>query len=268
MLRKLLALCVVAKLQIQMAFVYRLNYLFGIISLFLPVAASYFIWTGVYSSGTVDTGYDLQSILLYSVIGVGLRLSTSTNVITLFEGLVNSGNIALELLKPISLQAKILFTTIGDVIQGLLTKFFVVFLLAVFIFRLDILFIQPINILYFVALMLLGFFIVFLIDYLIGLISFWLTQLWGINFAKRQMMSVLSGSLIPLTMYPTALVTVLNYTPFPYIYGYPLDALIMGITSERFLEIVIIDLIWIIGLFVLSRIVWFFGSKKVFVQGG
>ena len=266
---KMIALGMIAKMQIQMAFVYRLNYFFGILSLFLPIAASYFIWDGVYSNiDSTTSGYDLQSILIYSIVGVGLRLTTNSTIINMIESLVNTGNISLELLKPLSFQARLLFADIGMTIRRVITEFMVVFILSIFLFKLDLSIIKFVNLAYFSVMITLGFILIFLIDYIVGLISFWLTQLWGINFAKRQMMSVFSGSLIPLSMYPAQLVTILEITPFPYIFGFPLDALVKGITPQRFMTIVTIDVVWIIGLFIVGRIIWHFGSKKVFVQGG
>ena len=183
---KMIALGMIAKMQIQMAFVYRLNYFFGILSLFLPIAASYFIWDGVYSNiDSTTSGYDLHSILIYSIVGVGLRLTTNSTIINMIESLVNTGNISLELLKPLSFQARLLFADIGMTIRRVITEFMVVFILSIFLFKLDLSIIKFVNLAYFSVMITLGFILIFLIDYIVGLISFWLTQLWGINFAKR-----------------------------------------------------------------------------------
>jgi ABC-2 type transport system permease protein len=266
---KFIALCMIAKTQIQLSFVYRINYIFGILSSFLTVFASYCIWSSIYTNNPRSgLEFNLNQILLYSTVGVGIRITTQTGVIGYIQNMVSTGAISVELLKPISLQLRVLFRDVGIIIRRLIFEFLVIFVISILIFRIKLDDITIQNSLFFIVLIILGFIIVFFMDYMISMMSFWVTQLWGFNFAKNQILTVFSGALIPLWVYPKSLKTIIEFTPFPYIYGFPLEALIKGITLERLLEILLIDALWICSFFVIGRILWMRGSKRIFVEGG
>jgi ABC-2 type transport system permease protein len=150
----------------------------------------------------------------------------------------------------------------------LLFEFSIIFIVSILVFHIELNEITIQNSLAFILLIGLGFIIVFFMDYMIGMTSFWVTQLWGFNFAKNQILTVFSGALIPIWVFPDGLKKIVEFTPFPYIYGFPLEVLIKGITLERLLEILLIDALWICFFFVIGRILWMRGSKRIFVQGG
>lgn len=108
----------------------------------------------------------------------------------------------------------------------------------------------------------------YLVDYICGLICFWTTQVWGINYAKKQLMFIFSGAFIPISMFPEQLQSVLNFTPLPYTYSLPLEILLNEIPQGEYWEKILIQLIWCVLLYCLSRIVWNIGVKKVTIQGG
>lgn len=269
MLNKFRALLKIANAQIHTELMYRMNYLIGLLKTFIFISAIYFLWKTLYSNGVVlNTTYDLNSMLIYAIIGSGLRIVTSSFICYYISDLVRTGNISLELLKPISFQARLLFRTIGDISQDLIYKFSIISILTFIVFRVDVSVIRIINVAKFIPLMVCGALIIFLIDYIIGLLCFWLTDLWGVNFFKTQLITILSGALFPLWIYPAMFRSVIELTPFPYIFGYPLDVLIRGATAQEYFRILSIEFIWIAVLFLVGRLIWHKGSKQIFVQGG
>jgi len=250
MKNKLFALLKISKIQIHIELVYRLNYFVGLLKYFLVIAASYFLWHSLYSNGTVgNVNYDFNSMLIYSIAGVGLGMTIKSRLCFYMGGLVRSGNIAIELLKPISFQARLLFRMLGDVAHNIIFQFAIVSTLAIIIFGVDIRVIKIHNVILFIPLMMCGTLITFFMDYIVGLMCFWLTEMWGVDFAKRKLVDILSGSLFPLWVYPVSIRKVMEFTPFPYIFGYPLDVLISGASAQSYIQILLIEILWIVVLF-------------------
>jgi ABC-type uncharacterized transport system permease subunit len=72
---------------------------------------------------------------LYSIVGVGLRITTQTGVIGYIQNMVSTGAISVELLKPICLQLRVLFRDVGIILRRLLFVFFIIFVISSLIFR-------------------------------------------------------------------------------------------------------------------------------------
>ena len=108
----------------------------------------------------------------------------------------------------------------------------------------------------------------FSIQYLTGLISFWLEETWILRVSLNIVASFLSGAIIPLDLYPEALVKILNYTPFPYLSYYPIQIFMGKISSpmELSLGIAIIG-IWTLALTYINHLIWKRGIKLYTAAG-
>lgn len=62
----------------------------------------------------------------------------------------------------------------------------------------------------------------FTLQYMTGILSFWLEETWILRVLLQIMSAFLSGAILPLELYPSWVVKVLNYTPFPYLSYYPI----------------------------------------------
>lgn len=108
----------------------------------------------------------------------------------------------------------------------------------------------------------------FSIQYLTGLISFWLEETWILRVSLNIVATFLSGAIIPLDLYPEALVKILNYTPFPYLSYYPIQIFMGKISSpiELSLGIAIIG-IWTLALTYINHLIWKRGIKLYTAAG-
>lgn len=269
MINKLKAYFKITKIQLKFNLVYKVDFWFSLVAMFLKVLMVWFLWNSLYiNANDQNFAFSLNNMLLYSVVGIGLNSTLNTGVTKKFNALINKGDIILMLLQPQSLQLRCLAIAIGDVINNLVLKFSIVFIASMIVFKLNISVITIQSFLLFLVLLFLGFIIIFLIDYICGLICFWTTQVWGINYAKKQLIFIFSGAFIPLWMFPMQFQIVLKHTPFPYIFSLPLEVLIGKINQAACVEAIMIQILWIVILFIVSRILWRLGSRIIFVQGG
>jgi ABC-2 type transport system permease protein len=85
---------------------------------------------------------------------------------------------------------------------------------------------------------------------------------------KGYIISLLSGSIIPIWFFPERLQKILSFLPFQYIYQLPLGIYIGKYDGNTLLFQMGVQVVWIIilsGVFVMLHNIT---SKKVMVQGG
>ena len=94
----------------------------------------------------------------------------------------------------------------------------------------------------------------FFVQMILGCISFWLEKTWSLNVSVRFISAFLSGSIIPLDLYPKAFSEILLWTPFPYLIYFPIKILMGEPVSSSFCFVVLS--IWIVIFFFSAKWIW------------
>lgn len=174
--------------------------------------------------------------------------------------------IGIELLRPLDFQAASYVSTLGFMATSLLTQLplaIVAWLLFRFQLPRD-----PLVWLAFVTTLLLGNGVLFFFDWLLGCVSFYSTESWGLSVLRFGVATFFSGSLVPLTMMPEWLRTLATALPFAQALYMPVSVL-GGITPLADVpRIWLLQLAYLLGLGLLSRLVFRLSVRKVTVQGG
>lgn len=74
-------------------------------------------------------------------------------------------------------------------------------------------------------------------------------------------MLFLSGQMFPVAMYPGWVQTIAAWLPFYYTVGAPTEILTSRTTGSDALQVICIQVVWVIGLIVAHKIMWRFGLK-------
>ena len=247
---------------------YRLNFLLQIIGpaiVFLFV--KYNLWNAIYSNDPelVIKGFNFSQMIQYHfwafVVGLVAQGHGAWN---LAED-IRMGRISSYLIYPFNFWE---FHTASWISFQIIQMFITALTLVVFC-AFDIIQIPSASLFIFGALYTLFISCFwFAIQYLTGLFSFWLEETWILRVSLGIISTFLSGAIIPLDLYPEAMVRILNYTPFPYLSYYPIQIFMGKITSpmELGLGIAIIGL-WTLALTFLNHLVWKRGIKLYTAAG-
>ena len=100
----------------------------------------------------------------------------------------------------------------------------------------------------------------FFMQLLIGFLAFWLEETWGLNVSMRFIAAFLSGSILPLDLYPELFEKILLWTPFPYLIYIPVKIL-MGESVDLSFSLSLL-FVWILTLFLFVRWIWKKGLKN------
>jgi len=247
--------------------VYRFGFLFTILGNIIYLGVAYYLWHSIYQNSETLHGLTFNETFLYVGLGsaVFILLKTYTDWFMNFE--IREGIIAMYLTKPVDLGFYMLSVSFGALLMNMAAITLPTILLLVFVFKVQFaigpgLFLFPIS-------LLMAFMVSFHIDYFVGLLGFYSESVWGMSMTKEIIVTAFSGALIPLQFFPAAIEKILLILPFQTIYHTPL----MMITKpnqgwEVFVPMLMIQAIWVIVLFVATRLFYNRAIKVLRVSGG
>ncbi len=224
------------------------------------------IWQSVNeSSGSTFYNIDYMSgyVLISSIIGVFIAFDM--NYIPIIESKVRMGTISDELTKPISFLAFNFFEYLGKCLFKFLFNaiplclFFIIYNVKIAI---NYSFIG-----YFLLALTFSIFIFFLINVICGMLSFWFVSIGNLHIIIDSSITLFSGAIIPLWLVPTNMQFFFEVLPFKYLFYYPITIFLGLLDRNQIYDVYLRQLLWAVLLFIIARIIYYFGIKKVQIFG-
>jgi ABC-2 type transport system permease protein len=246
---------------------FRLRYFTGIITYFLNVTVYYFIWSAVYLGGISIAGYNLAQMITYVSVGWMIRSFYWNTIDQEMAYEVIEGKIAMDLIKPVSVQWMWISRAIGESAfrLGLLTLPTAVVVALVFPVQ------RPAsreNFLLFLVAVLGSFFLMAAINFMIGTCAIPLKSILALIRAKYWLIELLSGLLIPMTFFPSGVQRALAWLPFEHIAYTPLQIYLGKLDRATALRALGIQWLWVIALLWLAHVWWERAAQKITIHGG
>ncbi len=248
---------------------YRLSLFVMVIGNLLYLTLIYFVWKAIFASSGSDVvnGMTFESTMIYLVLATALFNFMEMYIVWEIGRDVQSGKIALNLLKPIEYKKYLFWCVSGSFVANFvftfLPTFFVVLLITGGTIAIGL------NLVYFMIAVILAVVINYNIDFFIGTICLYTESIWGINVMKQAVVMLLSGATIPLAFFPDGMRRVIDVLPFRAIYDTPLTLLL---TKNPSIDLVVeklgVSLIWLIVMSVLSNVFWKLSLRQITVNGG
>lgn len=225
-----------------------------------------YFWRAVYASTAVLGGLDLSQTISYILLARLLSPLVETRAIFFFGFMIREGRIAVELTRPLDLQARNMVETFAELLVFLVQRL-PLFLLAWLFFGLRLPSDPALWVAFFVSLVL-GQGVIFLFDWMFACLAFYVTETWGLSVVRVAAGSFFSGALVPLVMMPGWLQSVAAAMPFAQAMSVPVSFLSGISTIADAPRLWLIQIAWLVALLVLSRLVFSIAVRKVTVQGG
>jgi ABC-2 type transport system permease protein len=246
---------------------FRLRYFTGIVTYFLNVTVYYFIWSAVFRSGQAIAGYNLAQIITYVSVGWIIRSFYWNTIDQEMAYEVIEGKIAMDLIKPVSVQWMWICRAMGESAfrLGLLTL--PVALVVALVFPIQ----APAsreNFLLFLVGVLGSFFLMGAINFMIGTCAIPLKSILALIRAKYWLIELLSGLLIPMTFFPRTVQRVLAWLPFEHIAYSPLQIYLGKSNHADALRALATQWIWIVVLMYLAHVWWNRSLRNITIHGG
>ena len=236
-----------------------------IVTLISMVVFVYF-WRAVYAGTSTISGLQLSQTITYILLARLLSPLIETRTIFFFGFMIRQGQIAVELTRPLDMQARIMTESFAELLVFLFQRL-PLFLIAILFFGMRLPSDPMLWLAFFISL-LLGQLILFLFDWMFACLAFYVTETWGLSVVRVGAGSFFSGALVPLVMMPEWLQNVAAAMPFSQALAVPLSFLSGIKTAADAPQLWLTQLVWLAVMFVFSRIVFSTAVRKVTVQGG
>ena len=250
---------------------FRLRYYTGIVTYLINVTVYYFIWRAVYgpAAGATSTlaGYDLGQMLTYVAVGWIIRSFYWNTIDQEMAYEVLEGKIAMQLIKPVSVQGMWLARAVGESAfrLGMLTAPTAVVVALVFPVR------PPASALHFtlfLAAVAGSFLLMGAINFMIGTCAIPLKSILALIRAKYWLIELLSGLLVPMSFFPAPVRSVAAWLPFEHIAYTPLQIYLGKLTAAQAAVALLTQWMWVAVLLWLGNLWWRRATRKITIHGG
>ena len=229
---------------------YRMRYVTGIATYGIFVGGQYAIWQAVFAAKGLAPEQELDGLTLpqlatYLAVGYMARAAYFTNTDHEIAARFQSGDVTLDLLKPLSFHGQWLAQAAGETAFRLL--FFAAPMALVLVPLFGVLAPSGDGWWQFPLLFLLAFQINAELNLMAGSASFWLEDITGLLSLKRNLIMLLSGLMVPLHYLPGWLADVTSLLPFPLLSYFPTMAYVgqLGVDGHpTFAQALLLGLVW------------------------
>jgi len=239
---------------------YREEFLMSVLVDVLIFTGQYVFWHVVFGEREVVKGFSFEGIMTYYLLVRILSDIANSKVGFTISEAVREGRISNYLLRPFRIKSWLLIEEIGNISFNLIIKLIVYSISFMIIFsRLSFnLTTLPISIISMFFALILSFNVYFIL----GCLSFWTKNSKYINFAMRRVILFLSGAVIPITFFPEIFQNILKYMPFRYFLDVPIGIYLQSEISSRIFYEILIQVVWIIVLWLLGNLILSWSIKS------
>lgn len=257
----------VYKTRIIRSFTYKFEVYGNILMQTIIMSTTSFFWKALFKGSTFGNGITADSMMTYTIMSSVLSVLFITGVERRIQQSVEKGTIAIDLMRPVNIFGMFLAEDLGSITALLIQNLLPILLLGSLLIKFPAI-VSLSAIPLFAASVLLSMAINWLLAAIFGMWAFTAISMDPLYQAKKHLIRLLSGSIIPIWFFPKWLADILNVLPFVYIYQLPLDIYIGSAATAEIYRRILIQFAWVLVLGVLFYILSKKSLQKVLVQGG
>ncbi len=246
---------------------YRISYLIGVFTYGIHVAVYYYLYKALYAETETINGYKVDDMLTYVAVGWICKSFYLNYIDRELTDDVQSGQVAMDLIKPIDFQAMYFSRGLGHSAFRLVLFTPPIVVLTVLLFSVN----PPadaVHAVFFIFSTLMSVLIYLGINYIIGVLAIFFLSIRGVLYSKNLVIELLSGLLVPIDWFPDWFRTMSAFLPFQGIAYYPLAIYLGRIDGVELLQAVGFQALWVVIMIGVGRFIWMLCQKRILIQGG
>lgn len=255
------------KIKLLLALSYRYEVFITFITQIILLFVSSFFWKAAYKGIDSVAMVNERQMLIYSVISIILGNIFSISVEDSIRQKVRKGNVAVDFLKPVNIFYMYFSEDIGNVVTSVVQQIIPILIVS----SLFIVVPAPASAVHFILFLVsvcCSYLIMWLISAIFGLFYFWVIDIGPLGEIKNYMILILSGSFVPVWLFPPIIQKTLVFLPFVYIYQFPISVFIGKTSPMPALTGIAVQAVWILGFGLLFGKIKRHVEKNIMVQGG
>lgn len=255
------------RIRFLMMLAYRSDYYTGILIYSINIGAYYFLWSAIYGAKEHIQGLSVVQMTTYVAIAWMARAFYFNNIDREMALEIMEGKVAVELIRPYSYLGMKTMQALGEGIFRLLLFSVPGLVIVSLIFPVKFTWDPGVWGLFGVA-TLLSFFINTELNILTGITTFFLFNNSGLIRAKRVVIDLFSGLLLPISFFPIWAQHIMKYLPFQGISYIPSMIFTNGFSHHQAILAIWQQCIWVVVLLLPIYLLWFLAKKQLVIQGG
>ncbi|MCW5983263.1 MAG: ABC-2 family transporter protein [Bryobacteraceae bacterium] len=246
---------------------FRLRYYTGVITYLINVTVYYFIWQAIYAAEPDYAGLTFPQMVTYVAIGWIIRSMYFNNIDSQMASDILEGKISMIMLKPVSVQWSYIARAVGESAFRLLLLTAPTALVIAAIFPVE----PPASAAHFGAFLLAlaaSIFLVASMNFIVGSCAVSLKSILGLLRAKFWMQELLSGLLVPVTVFPSPLREISGLLPFQHIGFTPMMIYLGKLSWPEIGKAFALEWFWVVFLIGFGAWFWALLSRRITIHGG
>lgn len=221
----------------------------------------------VASSGGELAGYSAASMAAFVWLGQGMLGSVNFWGGSDLQTRIKDGDVAVDFLRPVSVQAAHVLTDVGKGLFSLLPRGLPSVLIGVLIGGMAL---PPSAAAYTLGLLslLIGITVSHATVYAVATSGFWLVETRGISVLYMALSGFFAGLFTPIYLFPDWLLTLALLTPFPSMMQLPIDVLSGQVVGAAAWQHLGVQVVWLAVVLVVGQLTTRAGRRRLEVQGG
>jgi ABC-2 type transport system permease protein len=250
---------------------YRFDFLMTFIATLIYSALYYLLWKAIYASSTGELSMPWNELMTYIMVGQAINMSrwspADREPVYGTAERIRTGDIAMDIIRPIGYQTQRFMEAVGFFIVETLWVNIPVLLMYIFLLH-----VNPPKDIYaaigFLLSLLVGFIVAFSINSIVIMLTFWTTNPQGLQVAKKALVDILAGTLIPFEFFPGWFRNIAMHLPFQGTAHLPLSIYMGKISGYSIITALFEQCGWALVMLAISYTIWMRVTKRITVFGG
>jgi len=246
---------------------YRVNYYTGILIYSLNIGVNYFTWKAIYGDGGALGGFTAAQMTTYIAVSWMARAFYFNNLDREISTDIRDGSIAIQFIRPYNYVLVKMMQGLGEGMFRFMLFMIPGMAIAMLLFPVQLP-TDPAAWAGFLGMLFFSFLINSQINVITGLSAFFVENNEGMMRMKRVIVDLFSGLIIPISLFPGWMSSILQLLPFQAITYLPGSVFTGRVKGVGIWNVLGIQVFWFLAL--LIPMIWLYHAtrQRLFVQGG
>lgn len=246
--------------------IYKSNFWLFTLNRIVEVIVYIFVWKAIFAQTENAGGFTVEQIITYYILVTTIKPFALWGINEDIAHSIRNGNISKELLNPMTYFQYCFGVNLGEMAFAFvvgLASFIVCSILWGITLQFNLL-----NFILAVIIILVGIIISFFMQMIVGTVGFYSSSIWGMQILKKAIISIFSGIIAPLTLFPEWFQKIANILPFKELIYTPVNVLMGNIELNQIWIIIVKQILWVFITYGIAKIFFNHSIKKVTINGG
>lgn len=246
----------VSKIYIKAQFVWRADVIFNMIFTVSKILFAYLLWSIIFQNKEMIGGFTFHGMLSYYIVNSFLsQLDMSDGISNEIHDRIRNGTFSKYMVIPVGIQKYFMAMELGIVLFYLLFDFLAA-VIWIFVFKIEFVFTNHLPAFVCAVLMaVFGMLFMVQLNYFLGLLTLKYQGIRTFLMIKNNLISLVTGSIVPLALFPEAVIKIMKILPFYYVTYLP-SMLLTGMHQEQAIAGVFVIVVWCLIMQFLIYVTW------------